>query len=88
MNQPTTLTEQPAPDSLSLPFEGMSLVDALELAIKALEVKAETYIFAAKMVAARGGDAVPEARKDAARRVRLLAAIDTLRAHKAGLRPY
>lgn len=69
-------------------FEGASLIDALELAIKALEKEAEIYIVAAKMVASRGEDAVPEAKKDANRRARLLTAVETLRAHKASLIPF
>lgn len=78
-----TLTEETIDE-----LEGASLIEALELAIKALEKEAEIYIVAAKMVASRGEDAVPEAKKDANRRTRLLAAAATLQLHKASLIPF
>jgi hypothetical protein len=76
MNQPTTELEQ------------VGLTDALDLAIRALEEKAEIFHPAAKMVASRGAEAVPEAHADARRYERLTAAVAMLRRHKLGMRPY
>ena len=73
----------PVPDSPTVEVEPVSLEDALNLAIRALQAKADTYVFAAKIVANLGDDVVPEAKKDAWRRRYLLAAIETLRACRA-----
>lgn len=81
------LTKQPAP-APPVDLEEMNLVDALDLALGALLDKAELYIIGAKMTVAMGEDAPTEARKDAARRRRLLSAIEVLRQHKAAIKPY
>ena len=75
----------PVPDSVLVESVAISLDEALNLAIRALEAKAETYSIAAKMVASRGEDAVPEAKKDAARYSRLMAAVRILRQHRAAI---
>lgn len=76
-----------SPDSIP-ELETVGLIDALALAIKALEKEAEVYLIAAKMVAGMAEVAPPEAKKDAARRRRLLSAIETIRQHKAAIKPY
>jgi hypothetical protein len=81
------LTKQPAPPP-PIDLEEVSLVEALELALIALLDKSELYIIAAKMTAAMGQDAPPEAKKDTGRRRRLLSAAEVLRTHKASLIPF
>lgn len=68
--------------------EGLSLSDALDLAVESLEFRAETFSVAAKLVAARGEVAVPWAVKDAGRHAKLQAAIETLKKHRAAIKPY
>lgn len=85
---PDTLTEADSAPAPAADFETVGLLDALTYAIKALEKEADTLVFATKMITARGELAVPEAKRDHARRLRLLAAIETLKAHRAGMRPY
>jgi predicted glycosyltransferase len=80
-----TKQAKPVPDSVLVESEPMNLDTALDLAIRALESKSETYVFGAKMVADRGEDAVPEAKKDAGRYSRLMAAVRLLRQHRAGI---
>lgn len=82
-NSYVTKRALPVPDSVLATAEAISLDEALKLAIRALEAKSETYSIAAKMVASRGEDAVPEAKKDAARYNRLMAAVRILRQHRA-----
>jgi hypothetical protein len=77
----------PVPDSELPESEVVSLDDALRLAIRALEAKAETYNMAAKIVANLGEEIAPEAKKDAWRRRRLLAAVRVLRQHWAETKP-
>lgn len=75
----------PVPASVLVETETVSLEDALKLAIRALEAKAETYNIAAKIVANLGEEVAPEAKVDAKRRRRLLAAVRALRQHLATL---
>lgn len=75
----------PVPASVLVEVETVSLDDALKLAIRALEAKAETYNIAAKIVANLGEDVAPEAKIDAKRRRRLMAAVKTLRQYRATL---
>lgn len=84
----TYATKQALPvpaSSVLVESEIVSLDDALKLAIRALEAKAETYNIAAKIVANLGEGVAPEAKIDAKRRRRLLAAVRALRQHWATL---
>lgn len=75
----------PIPASELVESEVVSLDDALNLAVRALEAKAESYNIAAKIVANLGEEVAPEAKTDARRRRRLMAAVKILRQHRASL---
>lgn len=66
----------------------VGLAEALDMALVALQDKAEGLSIAPKMVAAWGEKAPKAAKRDVIRRGRLLAAVEMLKEHRRALNPY